>query len=130
MFAILCAHVFNVQSEAFELLMNFWNNIVDMLTLEFATTARGNISFESRAGTLISSSRFPCAYVFLSLSASTHLNQLFEGDYPKLVRLFTYLPEYIQRQLTPSSQQSTTVTTSNTYATGGGSDKGKEEFSQ
>lgn len=51
MFAILCAHVFNVQSEAFELLMNFWNNIVDMLTLEFATTARGNISFESRAGT-------------------------------------------------------------------------------
>ena len=33
--------VFNVQSEAFELLTNFWNNIVDMLTLEFATTARG-----------------------------------------------------------------------------------------
>ena len=31
----------NVQSEAFELLTNFWNNIVDMLTLEFATTARG-----------------------------------------------------------------------------------------
>ena len=31
----------NLQSEAFELLTNFWNNIVDMLSLEFATTARG-----------------------------------------------------------------------------------------
>ena len=30
-----------LQSEAFELLTNFWNNIVDMLSLEFATTARG-----------------------------------------------------------------------------------------
>ena len=38
MFTVLC---FNVQSEAFELLTNFWNSIVDMLTLEFATTARG-----------------------------------------------------------------------------------------
>ena len=71
-----------------------------------------------------------CFYLYHARTASTHLNQLFEGDYPKLVRLFTYLPEYIQRQLTPSSQQqSTSVTTSSTYATGGGSDKGKE-FSQ
>ena len=61
--------------------------------------------------------------------ASTHLNQLFEGDYPKLVRLFTYLPEYIHGQLTSSSQQSTAVTIGSTYTTGSG-DKGKEEFSQ
>lgn len=59
--------------------------------------------------------------------ASTHLNQLFEGDYPKLVRLFTYLPEYIHRQ--PSSQESAAVVMGNTYTTGS-SDKGKDEFSQ
>ena len=57
--------------------------------------------------------------------ASTHLNQLFEGDYPKLVRLFTYLPEYIHRQLTPSTQQLTGGNAA--YSTKGNKEK---EFSQ
>ena len=69
-------------------------------------------------------------YIFLQLHlASTHLNQLFEGDYPKLVRLFTYLPEYIHRQLAPPTQQSATVTVNSTY-TSGGADKRKDDFSQ
>ena len=62
-------------------------------------------------------------------AASTHLNQLFEGDYPKLVRLFTYLPEYIHRQLTSSGHRSATTTTTNTYTTGG-SDNGVNEFNR
>ena len=40
----LCTYS-NVQSKAFELLTNFWNNIVDMLSSEFATTARGTLSW-------------------------------------------------------------------------------------
>jgi len=56
---------------------------------------------------------------------------LFEGDYPKLVRLFTYLPEYIHHQLKPSTQESVAIVTDSSYNTGGGgSDKGKDEFSQ
>jgi len=75
-------------------------------------------------------STFRVSYISsLGYAASTHLNQLFEGDYPKLVRLFTYLPEYIHRQLTSSGHRSTAITTTSAYTTGG-SDNGVDEFNR
>ena len=98
-FAHTCTHTHThtYQSDAHQLLTHFWETITEDLAVEFAAAAKGIVTSCFHRSS-------PCTYTPPSPythththTASIHLNQAFESEYPKLVRVFTDLLSRIEQ---------------------------------
>lgn len=77
------------------MLVHFWATVAEDLSVEFTAAAQGK-PHPSSHGVLSS----------VSMAASTFLRQLFESDYPKLIRVFSDLISRLEKFGDPTSQGS------------------------